>query len=37
MGLDQEKLTYYHGGRFKRLTTNLADGGGGEIIQDMLL
>jgi membrane-anchored protein YejM (alkaline phosphatase superfamily) len=37
MGLDQEKLTYYHGGRFKRLTTNLVDGGGGEIIQDMLL
>ena len=37
MGLDQEELTYYHGGRFKNLTNNVVDGGGGEIIQDMLL
>jgi hypothetical protein len=31
LGLDQESLTYYHGGRFKRLTDN-----GGEIIGDLL-
>ncbi|HJN09746.1 MAG TPA: DUF1549 domain-containing protein [Pirellulaceae bacterium] len=31
MGLDQHKLTYYHGGRLKRLT-NL----GGEIIQEIV-
>ena len=36
MGLDQFELTYYHGGRFKHLTTNLADGGGGEVIHDLL-
>ena len=31
MGLDQETLTYYHGGRLKRLTDN-----GGEIIDALL-
>ena len=31
LGLDQEELTYYHGGRLKRLTDN-----GGEIIQGLL-
>jgi hypothetical protein len=37
IGLDQHELTYYHGGRFKHLTTNLVDGGGGEIIDDILV
>lgn len=36
IGLDQYELTYYHGGRFKHLTTNLVDGGGGEIIRQIL-
>ncbi len=31
LGLDQEKLTFYHGGRMKRLTDN-----GGEIIHGLL-
>lgn len=31
LGLDQTKLTYYHGGRFKRLTDN-----GGNIIYDLM-
>ena len=31
LGLDQELLTYYHGGRFKRLTDN-----GGDIIHPLL-
>ena len=31
LGLDQEDLTYYHGGRLKRLTDN-----GGEIIHGLL-
>jgi hypothetical protein len=31
MGLDQELLTFYHGGRFKRLTDT-----GGQIIQEIL-
>ena len=31
LGLDQELLTYYHGGRYKRLTDN-----GGDIIQGLL-
>lgn len=31
LGLDQEKLTYYHGGRFKRLTDN-----GGKLIHEIL-
>jgi hypothetical protein len=32
LGLDQMQLTYYHGGRFKRLTDN-----GGEIIREILV
>ena len=31
LGLDQELLTYYHGGRYKRLTDN-----GGDVIQGLL-
>ena len=31
LGLDQDRLTFYHGGRLKRLTDN-----GGEIIHGLL-